>query len=90
MQAIRRLIEADLASIDVREDVFWDYNKEVDEALSRMIWSHGKTTTYFRNDAGRIVVNSPWKYIDFWARTRWFDPGDYEEVPKEPVSRPAP
>lgn len=81
IEAIRHLIEADLASIDVHEDVFWDYNKELDEALSRMIWSHGKTTTYFRNDAGRVVVNSPWKYIDYWARTRRFVPDDYEEVP---------
>jgi len=86
MLGLRRLIEADLASVEVREDVFWDYNKELDEALSRMIWSHGKTSTYFRNDAGRIVVNSPWKYIDYWARTRRFEPGDYEEVPKETVS----
>ncbi len=83
---LRRLIEADLASLEVREDVFWDYNKELDEALSRMIWSHGKTSTYFRNDAGRIVVNSPWKYIDYWARTRRFEPGEYEEVPKETAS----
>ncbi|KAA9160514.1 NAD(P)/FAD-dependent oxidoreductase [Amycolatopsis acidicola] len=86
MQAIRRIVEAGLASVDVREDVFWDYNKEVDEMLARMIWSHTKTSTYFRNDAGRIVVNSPWKYIDYWARTKDFEPGDYEEVPKEVAS----
>jgi 4-hydroxyacetophenone monooxygenase len=83
MLAIQRLIEADLASLDVREDVFWDYNKELDEALSRMIWTHGKTTTYFRNDAGRIVVNNPWKYVDYWARTNHFDPAEYHEVAKE-------
>ena len=70
----------------MRADVFRDYNKELDEALSRMIWSHPKTSTYFRNDAGRIVVTSPWKYIDFWARTKRFEPGDYEEVPKGAVS----
>jgi 4-hydroxyacetophenone monooxygenase len=83
MHAVRRLIEADLASIEVREDVFWDYNKELDEALSRMIWSHRKTSTYFRNTAGRVVVNSPWKYIDFWARTKRYEPGEYHEVPKD-------
>lgn len=86
MLGLRRLVEAELASVEVREDVFWDYNKELDEALCRMIWSHGKASTYFRNDAGRIVVNSPWKYIDYWARTKRFEPGDYEEVPKETAS----
>lgn len=83
MHGIRRLIEADLASIEVREDVFWDYNKELDEALSRMIWSHRKTSTYFRNTAGRVVVNSPWKYLDFWARTKRYEPGEHHEVAKE-------
>jgi 4-hydroxyacetophenone monooxygenase len=86
MLGIRRLIQAGLASLEVRADVFRDYNKELDEALSRMIWSHPKTSTYFRNDAGRIVVTSPWKYIDFWARTKRFEPGDYEEVTKWAVS----
>ena len=86
MQGIRRLIEADLASLEVREDVFWDYNKELDEALSRAIWSHKKTTTYYRNEAGRVVVSSPWKYIDYWDRTKQFDPADYDEVPAEAAS----
>jgi 4-hydroxyacetophenone monooxygenase len=37
-------------------------------------------TTYYRNDAGRIVVSSPWKYIDYWARLRDFDLTDYHEL----------
>jgi 4-hydroxyacetophenone monooxygenase len=79
MQALRHLLTSGVASIDVRPDVFSDYNKELDEALSRTIWSHRKGTTYYRNDAGRVVVASPWKYVDYWARTREFDPGDYDE-----------
>lgn len=51
LQGIARLLEADLASIEVREDVFRDYDKELDDALGRMIWAHNRTTTYFRNEA---------------------------------------
>jgi 4-hydroxyacetophenone monooxygenase len=87
MQAIRRLIEAGLASVEVREDVFWDYNKELDEALSRAIWSHKKATTYYRNNKGRVVVSSPWKYLDYWGRTKQFNPDDYvEQVAEEPAA----
>ncbi|WP_062895062.1 flavin-containing monooxygenase [Mycobacterium avium] len=89
MQAIRRLIEADLASVEVREDVFCDYIREVDAALARSIWSHHGSGTYFRNDAGRVVVINPWKYIDYWARTRKFNPSDYVLTAKESVSRSA-
>jgi 4-hydroxyacetophenone monooxygenase len=81
MQGIRHLLAGGLASMDVREDVFRGYNEELDEALSRTIWSHRKATTYYRNEAGRVVVACPWKYVDYWARTRQFDPADYQAVP---------
>jgi 4-hydroxyacetophenone monooxygenase len=77
MQAIAHLIANDLASIEVREDVFWDYNQELDEALSRCIWVHPGMTTYYRNDAGRVVISSPWKYVDYWERTLEFKPDEY-------------
>jgi 4-hydroxyacetophenone monooxygenase len=37
-------------------------------------------TTYYRNEFGRIVVSSPWKYVDYWQRMLQFDPSDYHEV----------
>jgi 4-hydroxyacetophenone monooxygenase len=37
-------------------------------------------TTYYRNDAGRIVVSSPWQHVDYWQRTREFNPRDSHEV----------
>lgn len=69
MDMLAKMVEHDLASTEVREDVFWDYNKELDDALSRTIWAHPNVTNYFQNAAGRIVVSSPWKYIDYWERT---------------------
>ncbi|MEV6985919.1 NAD(P)/FAD-dependent oxidoreductase [Sphaerisporangium sp. NPDC051017] len=83
MQAIKHIVEADLASTEVHEDVFREYNDELDEALSQAIWSHMKATTYYRNGKGRVVVSSPWKYIDFWRRTKKFNPEDYIDVPAE-------
>jgi 4-hydroxyacetophenone monooxygenase len=80
MLALRHLLMSGTAAIDVDRDVFLRYNAELDEALSHSIWSHNGMTTYFRNDAGRIVVSSPWKYVDYWSRLKEFDPGDYHEV----------
>ncbi|GAA4491671.1 NAD(P)/FAD-dependent oxidoreductase [Rhodococcus olei] len=82
MQAIGHLIANDLESTEVREEVFREYNEDLDEALSRSIWSHQGMTTYYRNDAGRIVISSPWKYIDYWQRTLEFDRSDYVDEPR--------
>jgi 4-hydroxyacetophenone monooxygenase len=80
MQAIQQLLVTQTAAWEVDQEVFLRYNNELDEALSHSIWSHGGMTNYFRNKTGRIVVSSPWKYVDFWEMTREFDPQDYHEV----------
>lgn len=81
MDMLAKMIDRDLSSVEVREDVFWDYNHELDEALSRMIWAHPNVTNYFQNAAGRIVVSSPWTYIDYWRRTQTANLDDYHVEP---------
>lgn len=84
MQAIRHLLVSQTTAVEVDRDTFERYNEELDEALSQSIWSHRGMTTYYRNDAGRIVVSSPWKYIEYWERIREFSPRDYHEVTDAP------
>jgi 4-hydroxyacetophenone monooxygenase len=80
MQALRHLMVTETTAIDVDRDAFLRYNAELDEALAQCIWSHKGMTTYYRNNAGRIVVSSPWKYVDYWERLRDFTPDDYREA----------
>ncbi|BDX33462.1 putative monooxygenase y4iD [Mycobacterium antarcticum] len=80
MEAIQHLLVRKIPAIEVHREVFLRYNEELDDALSRSIWSHKGMTTYYRNDAGRVVVSSPWTYIDYWDRLRGFAPGDYHVV----------
>jgi 4-hydroxyacetophenone monooxygenase len=77
MQAIRHLLVSGDPAVEVDREVFLQYNTELDEALSHCIWSHKGMTTYYRNEFGRIVVSSPWKYVDYWERTRDFDLSEY-------------
>ncbi len=89
MQILGHMLSDELASIEIRADVFNAYNHELDEALSRSIWSHQGMTTYYRNDAGRIVISSPWKYLDYWTRTREADMTQFE-VHRSALSEPTP
>jgi 4-hydroxyacetophenone monooxygenase len=43
-----------------------------------MVWAHPGMQTYYRNAAGRVVVNSPFRVVDFWRMTRHADLRDYE------------
>jgi 4-hydroxyacetophenone monooxygenase len=80
MQGIARLASGEVSSLEVDEDVFWAYNKELDAELDKCIWSHPGMTTWYRNEAGRIVVSSPWTYLDSWGRMRELDVADYHET----------
>jgi 4-hydroxyacetophenone monooxygenase len=77
MQGIAKLASGDVGRLEVDEDVFWEYNDELDAELDKCIWSHPGMTTWYRNEAGRIVVSSPWTYLDSWQRMRELDPADY-------------
>jgi 4-hydroxyacetophenone monooxygenase len=81
MQAIARLASGEVSTLEVRDDAYVQYNEELDDALSRVIWSHQGMTNWYRNEAGRVVVSSPWTYLDYWERTRELDLADYMQCP---------
>jgi 4-hydroxyacetophenone monooxygenase len=79
LQAVKRMAEQRLTSIECRPEVYQKYNDEIDEALSGSIWTHRGMTTYYRNSKGRIVTNIPWTNAEYWERTRTLDPNDFTE-----------
>lgn len=83
-QAIKVVIEQHRRSLEVRKDVFLDYNDALDAALAKSIWSHPGMTTYYRNTAGRVVVSSPWTYLEYWRRTRELNIDEYLSEPTNP------
>jgi 4-hydroxyacetophenone monooxygenase len=77
MDVIRKMAAADLAAVECRQDVHDAYNKGVDKAHEQMVWTHEGMQTYYRNARGRIVVNSPYRNVDFFEMTREADLADY-------------
>jgi 4-hydroxyacetophenone monooxygenase len=78
MQALEYLLLHDLSDVEAKQERYADYNEALDEALSHTVWSHPGMTTYYRNDAGRIVITNPWPYLEYWNKTLAFDPADFE------------
>src|SRR3546814_16705627 len=54
-----RATEAGVGSLECRQDVHDEFNRQVDEQHGRMVWSHPGMETYYRNPAGRGVTNWP-------------------------------
>ena len=70
MEGIRELIESEAKSIECRPESFDEYNEKVDAALSKMVWSHRAMTNWYKNKHGRVVLNSPWRLVDYRNMTR--------------------
>jgi 4-hydroxyacetophenone monooxygenase len=72
-----RMVREGIDSVEVRDDVHERYNERVDAAHERMVWTHPGMQTYYRNSAGRVVVNYPWRNVDLFAATRRAELDDY-------------
>lgn len=77
MEGIRELIETGARSIECRSAPYEAYNEKVDAALERMVWSHRAMTNWYKNKRGRVVMNSPWRLVDYRNMTEHIDPADY-------------
>lgn len=54
---------------ECRQDVHDRYNELIDEKLAKLSWSHPSVSTWYKNAAGRIVTNQPWRLVDYWRLT---------------------
>lgn len=63
--------------IEVRRDVHDAYNRKVQDAHSRMIWTHKGMSNWYRNASGKIVAPTPFRNDDYWHMTRRTGLDDY-------------
>lgn len=77
LSMLGRMDKLNLESVEVRGDVHDLYNAQVDAAHDRMIWTHQGMDVWYRNRNGRVVTNTPWRFVDYWRMTRSADPDDY-------------
>ncbi len=77
MQSLREMIEAGREEIECRTEPHDAYNERVDQAHRNMVWAHGGVGNWYKNRNGRVIANSPWRLVDYWAMTAEFKPEDY-------------
>ncbi|SNT31781.1 4-hydroxyacetophenone monooxygenase [Tardiphaga sp. OK246] len=77
MQILREMVENGHDTVECKSEPFMQYNDRVDEAHSRMVWTHKGMKNWYRNSKGRVVANSPWRIADYWAMTKKLNPDEY-------------
>lgn len=82
-QVLQYMFQNNLGEIECRPDVHEAYNAEIQEAHQDMVWLHPRVSTYYKNAKGRVVVNTPWRTLEFWQRAAEFNPEDYVFTPSK-------
>ncbi|MFQ3302675.1 MAG: 4-hydroxyacetophenone monooxygenase [Planktomarina sp.] len=77
MGIFEQMFSRAISSIECRQDVHDDYNERVDNAHNNMVWTHPGMDVYYRNSRGRVVVNNPFKIVDYWHLVQNADLDDY-------------
>jgi 4-hydroxyacetophenone monooxygenase len=68
---IAHMIENNLSEVEVKQDVFDQYNDELDREMPNLIWESEAKGSYYINEHGRMSVNAPWRIADYHARARY-------------------
>ncbi len=66
--AIAGMLERGKRSIEVREDVYHAYNRDLDEAETKLLWAQEGKGSYYVNEYGRSDLNAAFRVEDLYER----------------------
>ena len=75
-----QMFDSHIDVIDVRRDIYEQYNERVDATHEKMIWTLPNLKGYYKNSRGRIVVNNPFRIVDVWKMTERANLEDFNLV----------
>jgi 4-hydroxyacetophenone monooxygenase len=78
MRAIGHLLKAKHAAMDCKVEPFMKYNEEVDAGNLMKAWGVAKTTSWYKNSAGRASQTWPFTLLEYWNLTASLNVDDYE------------
>jgi 4-hydroxyacetophenone monooxygenase len=78
VDALRVLLERGERTMDVRSDVFEDYNRRVDEANRARAWGFSKVNSWYKDVRGRVGQNYPFTAAEYYQRTNSVVTADFD------------
>ena len=89
-KALGLLARDDVASLELRPDVYAAHGRQMQERSARTVFARGGCTSYYKRANGRHTQNWPGSTVAYWLRTHRFRPGDYVVRRSAPVPELSP
>lgn len=66
-ECLQLLVERDATSVEVTRHAHDEHNEFIEREMGGLLWSHDRrANTYYRNQAGRVILPSPFRAEDLW------------------------
>jgi len=88
LECLDYLVEQNAGSMEPTEEATQAFNDRVQGQMPKMIWTHPKANSYYKNSKGRVIGSWPFRLLDYWTESRGPDLGDFQ-VHRAPVHKPA-
>jgi 4-hydroxyacetophenone monooxygenase len=77
-ECLQLMVENGAASIEVTREAHDAHNEQIEEVMRGLIWTHEHgADTYYRNQAGRIILPSPFPPEVFWGMSQRPDAANF-------------
>ena len=70
-ECLQLVVERGASAIEVTQEAHDAHNELIEERMLDLLWTHERRAdTYYRNQAGRIILPSPFPAEEFWHMSR--------------------
>lgn len=69
MGVLHKMLDGGYATVEVRQNVFEEYNARVDATNSTRAWGFSTVNSWYKNSKGRVTQNYPFSIFEYWHRT---------------------
>ncbi|MCU1477015.1 MAG: hypothetical protein JWQ64_1708, partial [Subtercola sp.] len=70
LECFKYLLEDDMSTVEIRQDVHDEFNAKVDVASRGMAWGASTVNSWYKNASGRVSQVWPYQLVDYWDLTR--------------------
>ena len=77
IECLDEMLRRGARTMEPSQEAFERHNRRIDAQMTRMIWSHPKSKSYYQNSKGRPVGPWPFRLVDMWNEMRGPIEGDY-------------
>ncbi|WP_063713159.1 flavin-containing monooxygenase [Nocardia jiangxiensis] len=70
IELLRKMTAAGIGAVDIKDEVYDEYNRTVSDKHENLIYTHPGVNTYYRNSRGRVVVQNAFNNAQYWQLTR--------------------